>query len=162
MDDNSLFRRIELRRCAGGAAAAGLAVLSVACSLFGDRQPAHTPTRSGSVGQAQEAVQAQVDQFGWTEDGKVFHSIKVDDMPQWYNFDPVTATTEAWARPDLAPEVMDRLSEGGSVEVLQKIVSPSGARILYTRLPEGYGRPSFETPIPDYYPPAELWLAEGG
>lgn len=152
---------VTRRHTDGWIAVACLVAFAAACTFNAGGPPTPSPTPSGTTEVAQGVVLAQVDRFGWTEDGRVFYSVRAEDGPQWSVHDPLTGVTEPWPSPDPSPEVMGRLSEGGATQVLQAIVSPSGARILYTRLPDGYVRPTSDPPIPDYYPPAELWLAAG-
>jgi len=128
------------------------------------RPPTPTPALSTNAygGTALQVVAAKVEGFGWTGEGEVFYSVEAGSGLRWYLFDPETGATRETLplRPEVPAEVYDLLTEGGTVEVITTIVSPSGQRILYERRPEGYVRPSFETPIPDYYPPSELWFTE--
>jgi Tol biopolymer transport system component len=139
-----------------------LAELTAGCARASTPTATSSPFLNAYGGSASQVVASKVDDFGWTEDGEVFYSIVTDAGTKWYVFDPETGVTRETLpqRPEVPPEVYDRLTEGGTVEVLTTIVSPSGERILYERRPEGFVLPSFETPIPDYYPPSELWLAE--
>jgi len=165
MSDEAVRQSMSIRgsRRAVGPLILILGMAATGCNALQRPSPTPIPSQNAYGGGARQVVAAEVEDFGWTEDGEVYFSLAVEGGRRWYQFDPATGSTRESQppRPEVPPEAYERLTEGGTVQVLTAIVSPSGDKILYERRPEGFTTPSFETPIPDYSPPSELWLAEG-
>src|SRR3989304_5231036 len=166
MSDEAVRQSMSIRgsRRAVGPLVLILGMAGTGCNAFQRPSPTPIPSQNAYGGSARQVVAAEVEDFGWTEDGKIYFSLAIAGGLRWYQFHPATGATNESPPPHpvVAPEDYDRLTEGGTVEVMGTVVSPSASRILYERRPEGYTPPSFQTPIPDYFPPSELWLAEEG
>jgi hypothetical protein len=105
-------------------------------------------------------VEGDIQRFGWTDKNDLWYAVQDNDHLQWYLIDPKTTEAEPWEGPGPEETILDRIRSADGVEILQAVISPSGEKIVYQRLPEGYQPPSFETPIPDYAPDWELWLTQ--
>lgn len=122
-------------------------------------QATHTSTPSIS---ATLITTSEVSEFGWIDEEHVYYSVQNGNEFEWRRFDLLARTDEAIGsiHPEASPGVRTLTNSNLGAGILAEVVAPSRERVIYARLPEGYENPSFETPIPDYFPPAELWLAD--
>jgi len=111
--------------------------------------------------------------FGWLPDGHVYYGIEHGDKSNWpyvsiedtttiwYNYDPLNGAVGEMQSlyPTVSPAMYQAITKDGKIKLMSMNVSPSGEKVLYTHLPEDFKGVSPGTPVHDYIPPIELWVA---
>lgn len=144
---------------ARGLAFALLMAAAAACNGAAVESPTSTPTEGPATPALAEVAAGAVAYFDWNARGGVDYALEGDGGLEWFQYDPASGETTTWAGPGPSQSVIQALAAG--TEVQGAIASPSGAVILYERLPEGDVAPDPSGGSPDPFPPYELWMADG-
>lgn len=138
------------------------------------RAPSHTPTAS-SLPSPEPAVSApvvahisdSVVNFVWDQDTYqiYYQQYQGESQPdEWYAYDLHTGATRpsSYVLPGISATTFNRLTWHGGIGVFNISPSPSGEKVLYERLPDGFvmPTPSGSPMEPTEFMFLELWLGE--
>lgn len=142
-------------------AAALFALMAAACTASGATEPTAPPTHVPTTPELQEVTSQPVEFFGWGAAGEVVYAVETDGGLSWLRFDPLSGETQGWSGPGPTTSALERIGAAAGTQVQGTIVAPSGGKILYERLPEGYTEPKPGAQPADAFPLYELWAADG-
>ena len=95
MSDEAVRQSMSIRgsRRAVGPLILILGMAATGCNALQTPSPTPIPSQNAYGGSARQVVAAEVEDFGWTEDGEVYFSLTVASGLRWYQFHPATGTT---------------------------------------------------------------------
>src|SRR3989304_7146554 len=112
MSDEAVRQSMSPRgsRRAGGPLILILGMAATGCNALQTPSPTPIPSQNAYGGSARQVVAAEVEDFGWTEDGKIYFSLAIAGGLRGSQFPPATGATKGEPPPSplVAPAGHDR------------------------------------------------------